>query len=101
MNLHRTWSVLIVLPLLAAGCVSSRVVLQGGSQTESRRPDYVDYFDYYFWGLGGSPSVDLQKVCMEQKPLIAEQARTLEDGVISLFTLGIYSSMTVRVWCGD
>lgn len=92
----------ILLPLFFnSACVSTRVVLQPQGFEPYRRPDYVDYFDYYFLGFAGRNDVDLQTACMDQRPLAVEQVRGVEDGLITAMTLGIYAPLTVKVWCGD
>jgi hypothetical protein len=83
-----------------AGCMSTRIKLNE-KFNPSDKPAYVDYVDYYFAGLAGNPELNLQKICMDQKPLGVQRMNSVEDGVITLFTLGIYSPATVKVWCGD
>jgi hypothetical protein len=84
--------------------MSTRVVMDENWSPASR-PVYEDYFDYYFWGLGGQSSpynqVTLQKVCMDQKIQAVKRFKNPEDIFLSVVTLGIYSPMTVQVWCGD
>jgi hypothetical protein len=88
------------LGLFVSSCVSTQIVLQPKADTH-RRADYEDYFDYYAFGLIGDNSVDVQKACMDQKPQKIQRLRSFEDGLISFYTLGIYTPLTVRVWCGD
>jgi hypothetical protein len=90
-----------VLPLAAAiaGCGSVKVVLDQ-NWSRDQKPSYVDYMDYYWWGLKGKPALNLQAVCLDQKPLAFQRVRTGEDITIGIFTLGIYLPATVRVWCG-
>jgi len=90
----------LVLSLAEFGCMSSRVRLSN-EFNPSKPADYVDYMDYYFGGLAGHPELNLQKICVDQKPLGVEQAKYPADWIITLVTLGIYSPETVRVWCGD
>lgn len=97
----RTAIAFLSLTFLLSGCVSSKVILDRKTYDPHRRPDYVDYFDYYFLGFKGDRHVNLRTVCQDQRPLAVETVRTVEDGVITFYTLGIYSPLTVRVWCGD
>ncbi len=93
----------LALPLLlltAASCMSTRVQLHPKFDFHIK-PIYIDYADYYFLGLMGKPVLNLQKICMDQKPYGFQRAKSPEDGIITLFTLGIYSPTTVKVWCGD
>lgn len=65
------------------------------------KPSYVDYVDSYWWGFSGNPDISIQKACVDQKPLAVQRIKTAEDGLISLFTLGIYTPTTVKIWCGE
>jgi hypothetical protein len=91
---------LAVFLLSFSACVSTRTVLDPNASVQ-RAPDYEDYFDYYLLGFSGEPQVGLPSVCLDQKPVKVEQVRTVEDGLLTAVTLGIYAPMTVRVWCGD
>ena len=86
--------------ILNAGCTMTPISLQHKFSPDSK-PSYEDYMDYYAMGFIGSPSVDMQKICMDQKPYAVQRAFTPDDALITLVTLGIYMPMTVRVWCGD
>jgi Bor protein len=83
-----------------AGCMSARLQLHEKFNPDEK-PAYVDYFDYYFAGLAGDPELNLQKICMDQKPYGVQRIKSVEDGVITFFTLAIYSPVTVKVWCGE
>ena len=80
--------------------MSTRLILNE-KWNPTAKPSYVDYFDYYWFGFSGQPTVNLQKVCLDQRPHAIQRMKTPEDVVISVFTLGIYSPATVRVWCGE
>ena len=84
----------------ASGCMSTKVQLD--SKWDRSAPyTYEDYENYYLLGLVGNPAIALQTVCMDQKPYGVQRLKGVEDGLITAFTLGIYSPATVRVWCGD
>ena len=85
---------------MISGCVSTEVVFKGRGAQQTK-PSYEDYFDYYLFGFVGHNSVSLQKVCLDQKPYRLQTLRTGEDAIISFYTFGIYTPMTVRIWCGD
>ncbi len=89
-----------ILAVSLAGCMSTRVVLDP-KWDSSAKASYEDYFDYYFFGLSGHPSLNLQKVCMDQKTHAFKRFKSPEDAIITWLTLGIYAPATVRVWCGD
>lgn len=90
----------LVSVLLLSSCMSTRVQFNPKWE-RSTKPVYIDYVDSYLFGFIGQPSLNLQKICMDQKPYALQSLKTAEDGIITFFTLGIYSPTTVRVWCGD
>ncbi|MGE0527026.1 MAG: hypothetical protein AB7G93_17610 [Bdellovibrionales bacterium] len=91
---------LVLGSALLPACMSTKVVLNPEWEPSSP-PVYVDYFDYYWFGFQGHSRVDLDQVCMDQKPHAIQHVKSFEDGVITTLTLGIYSPLTVKVWCGD
>jgi hypothetical protein len=80
--------------------MSNRVVFDP-SWPGGGKPAYEDYFDQYLLGLVGKPTLNLQKVCMDQKPRAFQYFKSAEDVALTALTVGIYSPVTVRVWCGD
>jgi hypothetical protein len=93
-------SLTILFFVLLAGCQSTRIAMSE-KWDRSSRPSYVDYFDYYWWGLSGDNSVSVQRACVDQRPLGFERVQTVEDIVIMAVTLGIYTPVTVKIWCGE
>ena len=94
------YGLVLLFLALSSGCMSTQI--QYDEKWNKRvAPVYVDYFDYYFLGLVGQPTLSLQKICMDQKPYGVRRRKTAEDGLITLVTVGIYSPATVEVWCGE
>jgi hypothetical protein len=90
----------LVLPIALGGCMSTRLEFSP-KWDPSEKATYEDYFDYYFLGFVGDPVVNVQKICMDQKPYGLKRFKSPEDGFLTAITLGIYAPVTVRVWCGD
>lgn len=88
----------LALALALTGCVSDRVVLDP-KWNAHRPPDHVDYHDTWALGLVGKPTVDLARACLDRKPQAFERRKSVEDGLITLFTVGVYAPETSRVWC--
>jgi hypothetical protein len=86
--------------LTLTGCMSTKMALDP-KWNPSLRPAYVDYADYWVFGLFGHGEFNLQKICVDQNPYGFQQYRSAEDGLIALFTAGIYAPATLRVWCGN
>ena len=85
----------------ACGCMSTKVGLSP-KWDPAAKPAYEDYLDAYVLGfVGEPPTLNLQQVCVDQKPLGVQRVISAEDAAIRVFTLGIYAPSTVRVWCGD
>ncbi len=82
------------------GCVSTKIALEPEWDFFAK-PSYEDYFDYYLFGLIGKHSISLSAVCMDQKPLGFHRITSFEDSAISAVSLGLYTPLTVQVWCGD
>lgn len=86
--------------MFSLGCTTTEVVLNPRWNSYAK-PVYTDYFDYYWLGFVGTNSVDLQRVCMDEKPYAIQKVRTFEDIFLASITLGIYTPLTVKVWCGS
>jgi hypothetical protein len=89
-----------ILFFVLSGCMSVTLSLSPKWDSESK-PVYEDYVDYWWWGLRGKPRLNLQKICVDQKPYAVRRLKSGEDIFITFVTLGIYTPSTVRVWCGD
>lgn len=90
----------ILLILLQTSCVSTYIVFDSRWDKKAK-PSYVDYFDSYLGGFVGHPSVQLSKVCLDQKVWAIRRYKSWEDGFLTAITATIYSPSTVAVWCGD
>lgn len=86
--------------LLLTSCMSTRIQFSDKWDPASKAV-YEDYYDFYLLGFIGRGQVNVQKVCMDQKPYAIRYLKSAEDGIITWLTLGIYSPSTVRVWCGE
>jgi hypothetical protein len=89
------------LCILVSGCMMYTKVELDPKWDRHAKYSFEDYFDYYLFGFVGNPTLNLQKICVDQKPYGFVRVQSAEDVVFELMTLGIYSPRTVRVWCGD
>lgn len=94
----RIW--VATLAILLSGCMSTRIGFKEHF-VATDKPTYEDYVDYYVAGFVGDPELNLQKICMDQRPYEVQRLRSAADIFITFVTLSIYSPSTVRVWCGD
>ncbi len=90
---------LLLAPVLA-GCMSTTIVYDPAWNRAST-PSYVDHFDSYLVGFVGRNTVNINKVCIDQKPLALRRLRSFEDAFLTGLTVGIYTPTTIKVWCGD
>lgn len=88
------------LTLIITAC--STVTIHPKATTKlTKKAYYEESMPFYFWGIKGEARVNLAQVC-DNKPATQMQTQfTFEDGIMSFFTLGIYSPHTVRVWCEE
>lgn len=90
-----------VLGLFGAlsGCATVITVRQPELQVFTA-PDYQRVRPIFFWGfVPAEGDLDVSAVCLGKK--INQVSTTLTTGnfLATLFTVGIYSPRTVRVWC--
>lgn len=64
-------------------------------------PTYQETKDFYFWGLNGEHTVDVQQICGGKEVIQMQSQATFEDGLWGALTLGIYAPHSVKVWCGE
>lgn len=56
--------------------------------------------NYFFWGLKGKPSIDLDAACPEGAARWQNRA-TATDALLDVVTLGIWSPRTVIIECAE
>ena len=95
----RKVSLALVTMLTICACVSNQVFFTDTASSRTR-PDLEDYLSLNAFGLAQNQSIDLQKICMDQKPTRASVHRSPIDSLITVLSLSIYSPLTLRVWCG-
>lgn len=92
---------IIVFALLLSSCVSTKTTI-GDHSIKGLKPVYEDYFDGYLLGWAGEDDqINLNEVCLDQKPFGFQKTYSFQDGFFALISLGIYTPYTVRVWCGE
>ncbi len=87
---------LLIIQLSA--CSSVTVRPKGGIKDVSE-PSYIDSKPFYFWGLVGEHSIDVNEVCDGAEVAQMQTVITVSDWVLGALTFGIYSPRTAKVWC--
>ncbi len=87
--------------LLITACSSVTIDLKKPIQEPLGKPSFSDYRAFYFWGMLQTKHFSLNQACPNQIPLRIRSYASLEDVLVTTFTLGIYTSRTLDVWCTD
>lgn len=85
--------------LTLTGCSSVAFVRVPEARTKST-PAYEAKAPFFFFGIIGGPAdVYADRICLKQQVDQVVTEYTGGDFAATLFTLGIYSPRTVKVWC--
>lgn len=90
----------LVLAALLAGC-STVTLRPEGTRKLATEPTHQETLNYYFWGLKGEHTVDVQAICGDREVLQMQAQDTFGNRVLTVLTLGIYYPRSARVWCGS
>lgn len=88
------------MSLTLISCSSVTIDLRGHDRPLGP-PSFVDFRNYYFFGLFNRAHVSVGKACLDQVPVRLKSYASTEDILFSLFSLGLYTPRTVKVWCED
>ncbi len=90
----------LAMLLLCCLCACSSVTVRTDDERKTRTsPDYEQRFNYFWWGVKGTNSVNVREVCKGDNVEQMQAINTFSDSFLTLITLGIYSPRTARVWC--
>ncbi len=91
--------ILAIIPLILSSCSRQRSQFVDDSTLTNAR--YVqDSSGYFFGGLGQSDEVDAEAVCGNSENVAAVESRLSPGNIaVSIFTLGIYTPRSYRVYC--
>lgn len=64
-------------------------------------PDYDKSQWFLFWGLVGSPQINVDTVCRNKTVAQLQTISTPANLLVSVITAGLLNPKTARVWCGD
>jgi hypothetical protein len=88
--------IVVVSATALGGCYNHR--LNVGTGAPKGRVVYEKWHSYYFFGAFGDPQIDLGKLCPSGNSTISRHV-SFENDLARIFTLGLYSPMTVVVKC--
>ena len=86
------------LLLSLAACNTVTVVPNGGWR-RSGNPTYEERKNYFLAGLIGDHRINVREVCGDREAVQLQSQDKLGDVLLRIFTIGIYSPRTARVWC--
>ena len=92
------WVALGACVLLISAC-STVTVNPSGTQKRSGDPSWSHREHYFFWGLAGEKTIDLDSACNGGRVLQTQAQSTFGDGLLSLITIGIWAPRHAKVWC--
>jgi hypothetical protein len=93
-------AVFCMLILSLAACSSVTVRPEGGVKDHSE-PSYLDSKSFFLLGLIGEHDVDVNEVCEGAAVTQMQTVVTGTDWIFGVFTFGIYTPRTVKVWCEE
>ena len=93
-------SAALLAAILVTGCASVTVRPEGGAKVASE-PTYQKTKNYFFWGLKGEHTIDVQEVCAGKSVDQIQSQYTFVNGLLGAITLGIYAPKTAKVWCKE
>ena len=92
---------------MAAGTYSETqkhhpIFTESGKLSDEGSPNFKKTMNYFVFGLfPGQPVVKLSEVCGDKPFRQAFLSHNFGQAWISFLTLGIYTPMDFKVWCGD
>ena len=90
---------LFCLLFTLVSCSSVTIDLKNPTDTLPKKPSFSDYRSFYFWGMLQTKHLSLAKACDSGEPIRIRSYASLEDVLVTTFTLGLYTSRTLDVWC--
>lgn len=93
-------SAALLAAVMLTGCASVTVRPEGGAKLSSE-PTYNASKNYFFWGLKGEHTIDVQEICAGKGVDQLQSQKTFKDGFLGAITLGIYAPKTAKVWCKE
>lgn len=88
--------ILVILVVILGACSHQRFNLTNG------QPMYYPYEDkshFFIAGLGQRDNININEICGDKKVEAIETNYNFVDGIINLFTYGIYTPRSYSVWC--
>jgi len=95
------FSGMLCVCLLLSACESVTIRTDNLRET-SDIPSYQKSFNYWWWGLKGEHDINVREICTGNSVTQLQSIASFSDAAFTMFTLGIYSPRSARIWCkGD
>jgi len=85
--------------LLMLSACSTVTILPEGNVKLSSKPTYEKSHPFFIGGLIGEYRVNVLEVCNNQDPIQLQTQETGTNILWSLFSFGIYTPRTAKIWC--
>lgn len=92
---------MLLIALIAASACSSVNVRTDGQKEAMTPPTFQKSYTFWWWGLKGQHSINVREVCAGAPVKQMQTVDTVSNILSAVFTLGIYSPRTARVWCDE
>lgn len=89
----------LVLAVITTACSTVTINPDPAMPMTLKEPNYQQSKPYFLVGLVGKHRIDVRSICEASEVLQMQSQRTLADGAFSLLSLGLYTPLTVKVWC--
>ncbi len=91
----------VIFLVIALNACSAVTVRTDNSPETSEPPSFQQRYTYWWWGLKGEHSVNVREICVGRRVEQMQAIYSVGDSLLALFTLGIYSPRTARIWCKE
>lgn len=93
---------IIIFLVLACIMGCSSVTLRQDQEPRNEKPaTYQKTYNYWWWGLKGEHDINVREICQGNGVDQMQAINTFTNTLSIIFTLGIYSPRTARVWCKE
>ena len=89
----------IALMCLQTSCTSVQMAFDQPDEKTTIITSFTHYSHYFLFGLVGSDTLDLNKTCMNGKPIQVKNYSTFEDILFTVVSCGLYTPKSTKIWC--
>ena len=99
MKFYFRYFFIVLTVFFLMSCQTVTISPKGKTHVYSGYPHFERSYNFFFWGLVGEYSINIEKVCKNRPVKQMQTQQTFLNGFLGVITLGIYSPRTARIWC--